>query len=247
MPLRERRLGGTPDFAENRPVAATPSEPHPVHALSGWRAFVLWPLGLIMRLWGMTLRFEASPKDQAALEKNDEPIAMILWHNRLFLAAEFFRIYRQGRPCFALVSASADGAWLASFFGLVGLQTVRGSSSQRGREAALALVEVLRAGHDVGITPDGPRGPMYVFKPGALIVSRRAKVPVLLLGFELESAWQLSSWDRFRLPQPFSRVRMRGTLVPLAEQLGQDNPVAGIEALLAALNPDAPQERPAVV
>ena len=228
-------------------MAATPSEPFPVHALSGWRAFVLWPLGLIMRLWGMTLRFEASPKDEVAMVKRDEPIAMILWHNRLFLAAEFFRIYRQGRPCFALVSASTDGAWLASFFGLVGIQTVRGSSSQRGREAALALVEVLRAGHDVGITPDGPRGPMYAFKPGALIVSRRAKVPVLLLGFELESAWQLGSWDRFRLPRPFSRVRMRGTLVPLAEQLGQDNPVAGIEAQLAALNRDAPQKRPPVV
>ncbi len=228
-------------------MAVSSSEPHPVHALSGWRAFVLWPLGLIMRLWGMTLRFEASPADRQALEWREQPVSMILWHNRLFLAAEFFRIFRQGRPCFALVSASTDGAWLAAFFGLVGIQTVRGSSSQRGREAALALVDVLKAGHDVGITPDGPRGPIYAFKPGALIVSRRAKVPLLLLGFELESAWELRSWDRFRLPRPFSRVRMRGTIVPLAAQGGQDNPVAGIEAQLAALNPDAPAEVPAIV
>ncbi|GAB1487883.1 hypothetical protein MASR2M8_03250 [Opitutaceae bacterium] len=240
-------LGDLGDFAENRPVAASSSEPHPVHALSGWRAFVLWPLGMIMRLWGMTLRFEVSPADRQVLEYRDQPVSMILWHNRLFLAAEFFRLFRRGRPCFALVSASTDGAWLASFFGLVGIQTVRGSSSQRGREAALALVDVLKAGHDVGITPDGPRGPMYAFKPGALIVSRRAKVPLLLLGFELESAWQLRSWDRFRLPRPFSRVRMRGAIVPLAAQGGQDKPVAGIEAQLAALNPDAPADVPVIV
>lgn len=243
----QRRLGGKARFVENPDVAALSSEPHPVHALSGWRAFVLWPLGLIMRLWGRTLRFEVSETDRIALEKCDEPVAMILWHNRLFLASEFFRIFRRDRPCFALVSASADGAWLAAFFGLVGIQSVRGSSSQRGREAALALIDVLRAGHDVGITPDGPRGPMYGFKPGGLIVSRRAKVPLVLLGFEIEEAWSLRSWDRFRLPRPFSRIRMRGDVVPLASQLGSDNPVAGIEARLSALNPDPEPEKFPVV
>lgn len=202
---------------------------------------------MVMRLWGMTLRFEVSPGDRKALEYREGPLSMILWHNRLFLAAEFFRLFRKGRPCFALVSASTDGAWLAAFFGLVGIQTVRGSSSQRGREAAVALVDVLKAGHDVGITPDGPRGPMYGFKPGALIVSRRAKVPLLLLGFEIEDAWQLRSWDRFRLPRPFSRVRMRGVIVPLAEQISHDTPVTAIEARLADLNPDARERNPAIV
>ena len=90
-----------------------------------------------------------------------------------------------------------------------GLRATRGSSSRLGREAATALVEVQREGNDIGITPDGPRGPCYDFKPGAVIVPRRTGAPLLLVGGEFDPAWRMRSWDRFYLPVPFSRVRMR--------------------------------------
>ena len=141
-----------------------------MHKIVGWRRAALWPFGVLLRLWGRTLRFDLTPQDLANYTKNDKPVAIILWHNRLFLAAEIVRRFRQGRPAYALVSASQDGAWLTAFFSLAGLGTVRGSSSRLGREAASALVDVLRDGYDVGITPDGPRGPCYDLKPGAVIV-----------------------------------------------------------------------------
>ncbi len=209
-----------------------------MHEISGWRRILLWPLGLVVRLWGMSLRFETSPEDLRIYSKKDEPVAMVLWHNRLFLAAEIVRRFRGGRPAYALVSASQDGAWLTAFFSLAGLRTVRGSSSRLGREAATALVDTLRAGHDIGITPDGPRGPCYDVKPGAVIVARRTRAPLLLIGGEFESAWRLRSWDRFYIPKPFSRVCMRSELL-LPEQLADRD--AGLDLLrqrLAALNPD---------
>lgn len=199
---------------------------------------LLWPFGLLLRLWGMSLRFETSPEERRIYAKKDEPVAMVLWHNRLFLAAEIVRRFRGGRPAYALVSASQDGAWLTAFFSLAGLRTIRGSSSRLGREAATALVDTLRAGHDIGITPDGPRGPCYDVKPGAVIVARRTRTPLLLIGGEFESAWRLRSWDRFYLPKPFSRVRMRSELI-LPDQLADRE--AGLELLrqrLAALNRD---------
>lgn len=221
--------------------------PPPIHAITGWRRALLWPLGLLMRTWGLTLRLEASARDRAALEKRDEPVAMVLWHNRLFLAAEFFRRFRRGKPAYALVSASSDGAWLTAFFSLVGLNTVRGSSSNYGREAVHALIDVLRSGNDIGITPDGPRGPCYEVKPGGLIVTRRAQAPLLLLGFELESFWELRSWDRFRIPKPFSRVRVRGELIPPTAQADRDAALAAVQQRLTALNPDPVAKPPAVV
>ncbi len=221
--------------------------PPPIHAITGWRRALLWPLGLLMRAWGLTLRLEASARDRVGLEKRDEPVAMVLWHNRLFLAAEFFRRFRRGKPAYALVSASNDGAWLTAFFSLVGLNTVRGSSSNYGREAVHALIEVLRSGNDIGITPDGPRGPCYEVKPGGLIVTRRAQAPLLLLGFELESCWELRSWDRFRIPKPFSRVRVRGELIPPAEQADRDAALAAVQQRLTALNPDPVAVPPVVV
>jgi lysophospholipid acyltransferase (LPLAT)-like uncharacterized protein len=209
-----------------------------VHEISGWRRLLLWPFGLVVRLWGQTLRFEASAADLAAYSKKDTPVAMVLWHNRLFLAAEIVRRYRGGRPAYALVSASQDGAWLTAFFSLAGLRTVRGSSSRLGREAATALVETMRAGHDIGVTPDGPRGPCYDLKPGALIVARRTRAPILVIGGEFSSAWRLRSWDRFYIPKPFSRVRMRCEVIMPDQLADRDAGAALLRARLLELNPD---------
>ena len=199
---------------------------------------VMWPFAAVMRAWGRSLRFDETPEDIASFSKCDQPVAIVLWHNRLFLAAEIVRRYRGGSVPYALVSASQDGAWLTAFFSLVGLRTVRGSSSRLGREAATALVEVLRAGSDVGITPDGPRGPCYEMKPGAIIVPRRTGTPLVLVGADFSAAWRLRSWDRFYLPRPFSRVRMRSEIIPAALLADRDAATALVEARLHALNPD---------
>ncbi|MCF7688433.1 MAG: lysophospholipid acyltransferase family protein [Cephaloticoccus sp.] len=210
-----------------------------MQGITGWRRVVLWPFGLLIRLWGMSLRFQETEEDLRNFRKCDEPVSMVLWHNRLFLAAEIFRRYRQSRPMYALVSPSQDGAWLTAFFSLIGLRAVRGSSSNLGREAASALVTALRTGNDLGITPDGPRGPRYIFKPGALIVARRTKTPLLLIGADFESAWRFNkAWDRFYLPKPFSRVRMRCELVTTAQLADRDQAAVQLQARLLTLNPD---------
>lgn len=220
-----------------KPANSVPAE-RTVNAVTGWRRALMWPLGLFVKLWGMSLRFETSPENRRNYEKKDAPVALVLWHNRLFLAAEIVRRFRQGRPAYALVSASQDGAWLAGFFSLIGLRTVRGSSSRLGREAATALVDLLRNGQDVGITPDGPRGPCYEVKPGSVIVTRRTRTPMLVIGADFTSAWRLRSWDGFYLPKPFSRVVMRCELLPAELLTDRDAAVALLQARLRAINPD---------
>lgn len=192
-----------------------PQDERDIQRVGGWRRVVFEIIGRILHLWGRSLHFEVTPEDKRALFYHDVPIALTLWHNRLFLGAEIFRRFRRHRPVHALISSSKDGAWLEAFFEIVGMRAVRGSSSRGGREAATALVDVLRQGNDIGITPDGPRGPCYEVKPGALIVARRAHTPMLLLGGIFESAWRLRSWDRFFLPKPFSRVRVIGEIIDL--------------------------------
>ena len=192
------------------PAADTPdAAPEPVFELAGWRRVAVRFLGLLAQAWGRSLRFEIAPEDLCNITKSDEPLSIILWHNRLFLAAEIVRRYRR-RPAYALVSASPDGAWLAAFFAAVGLRSVRGSSSHLGREAVAALVDKLRAGFDIGITPDGPRGPMYDFKGGAYIVTRRAGTPAMLLGGKFARGAAAKELGRL-LPAP--------ALFPGADQL----------------------------
>lgn len=209
-----------------------------VHEISGWRRVVLWPAAMLLKLWGMSLRFETAPEDLRNVTKRDVPVAFVVWHNRLFLTPEIFRRYRAGRPLVALISASGDGAWLTAFFSLVGMRAARGSSSRLGREAATALVDAQRAGYDIGITPDGPRGPCYAMKPGVVIVPRRTAAPLLLIGGDFSSAWQLGSWDRFYLPKPFSRVRLRCELITPDQLADRDAGIALLEARMRVINPD---------
>lgn len=209
-----------------------------MHEISGWRRAVLWPAAMLLKLWGMSLRFETAPADLRNVTKRDVPVAFVVWHNRLFLTPEIFRRYRAGRPLVALISASGDGAWLTAFFSLVGMRAARGSSSRLGREAATALVDAQRAGYDIGITPDGPRGPCYAMKPGVVIVPRRTAAPLLLIGGEFSSAWQLGSWDRFYLPKPFSRVRLRCELITPDQLADRDAGIALLEARMRVINPD---------
>jgi lysophospholipid acyltransferase (LPLAT)-like uncharacterized protein len=239
----------SPPATATSPVlsASSAARPRPpaVNKILGWRRALLEPLGLLLRVWGASLRFELSPEALAAVTKTDEPVAFVLWHNRLFITSEVFRRYRQRRTIYGLVSASKDGAWLAAFFSLVGMRTVRGSSSKLGREAVTALVDVMRAGNDIGITPDGPRGPLYDFKAGGLIVARRVHAPLLLLGAEFESSWQLRSWDRFYLPRPFSRVRLHCRWISAEDLSDRERAAEVLRAQLLAMNFDgaAPRSR----
>ena len=207
-----------------------------VHAFPGWRRAALWPLAQVLRVWARTLRIELSDRPDRRLPAIHGPVIFALWHNRLFIAAEMFRLHQRNRDVYGLVSGSRDGAWLDAFFSLVGIRSVRGSSSRGGREAAKALVEVLRAGHDIGVTPDGPRGPRYGLKAGVLVIARRAEVPLVLLGAAYEAAWVVRSWDRLYLPLPFSRVKVWYDVVR-PESL-DDATVEDLQARLMALSPD---------
>jgi lysophospholipid acyltransferase (LPLAT)-like uncharacterized protein len=208
-----------------------------VYELTGWRRLAGWLLGVVASLWGRSLRFELTAEDLRNITKNDEPLSIVAWHNRLFIAVEIVRRYRR-RPIYALVSASQDGAWLAAFLSAIGMHCVRGSSSHLGREAVAALVEKLRAGYDIGVTPDGPRGPMYDFKGGAYIVTRRAGAPAILLGGRFTKARRLKSWDGFYVPMPFSRVQILCRQVSAAELRAPNMTVAALRERLMAINPD---------
>lgn len=209
-----------------------------INEVRGAKWALLWLLAALLRLWGRTLRMEADPETLARLTKSDEPVAIVIWHNRLFISAEIFRRYRNKRRVFGLVSASKDGAWLAAFYRLIGLTPVRGSSSNFGREAGKALIEVMREGHDIGITPDGPRGPIYTVEPGVLVVTRRNNAPMVLVGAEFGPAKRLRSWDRFYIPWPFTRIRMRCTVLPAKNPDGTKLSADEVRAALLAINPD---------
>jgi lysophospholipid acyltransferase (LPLAT)-like uncharacterized protein len=230
-------------ICKTRAELNTPPEQH-VNLFPLWQRAAVWPLAALVRLWAMTIRITLKAEELQMLSRHGDPIIFVIWHNRLFMGAELMRRFRRGHRLFGLISASRDGAWLSAFFSACGLNAVRGSTSRYGREAAKELVETLRSGNDVGIAPDGPRGPVYEMKPGALIVARRARSTAMLVGVDYESSWRFPSWDGFHLPRPFSRMHLRFVIVEVDPRDDRDEAALRMGALLAKINPD---RRPAPV
>lgn len=124
-----------------------------------------------------------------------------VWHSRFWLPSVLFAY--EGSAL--LVSLSKDGDLIAAVATRLGYQTVRGSSSRGGSDALQALEARLRAGQNVAVTPDGPRGPREVAKVGAVLLSRRSGKPIVPVGACAHPARHFDSWDRFQMPHWFGR------------------------------------------
>jgi lysophospholipid acyltransferase (LPLAT)-like uncharacterized protein len=88
------------------------------------------------------------------------------------------------------------------------------------------MVRAAREGREIAVTPDGPRGPARVFKPGTLVAAQLTGLPIIPIGVGVSSAWRFNSWDRATVPRPLSRVRIHyGAPVDIPRRLDE----AGLE------------------
>lgn len=133
-----------------------------------------------------------------------EPTVFMIWHRDQIPLT----LLNKNRNIGVLVSQSKDGELIAGPISRLGYVPVRGSSTRGGTKALKALINHLKIS-SVAITPDGPKGPIYSIKDGLLttaFLSKRAIIPVAI---DVSREWTFNSWDKFRFPKPFSKLRMK--------------------------------------
>jgi lysophospholipid acyltransferase (LPLAT)-like uncharacterized protein len=162
----------------------------------------------LLRVWERTLRYEVEDRAGIVGKPVTENYIGALWHNRLLIFPLVLRRFFPERHGAALISASRDGDLLTDAIHRLGYGVIRGSSSRLGASAILQLTGMLASGRDIVITPDGPRGPAYELGPGIVFLAQKSGAPVLPMNLEYSRCWRLGSWDRFIIPQPFSKVRV---------------------------------------
>jgi lysophospholipid acyltransferase (LPLAT)-like uncharacterized protein len=157
-------------------------------------------LGLMVRAWVATLRL-----DTELLRLPRGPLVVAFAHGQQMLLLAARR--RLEVPGVVLVSRSRDGELQSGVMRALGFEVVRGSSS-RGASAGLrGLIGKVRRGRAALIAVDGPRGPAGVAKPGALFAARHGGAALVPVAARCSATWTLErTWDRFRIPLPFSRV-----------------------------------------
>lgn len=152
---------------------------------------------MLLRLLAFTFRGDRRfPKDMP-------PGFYLCLHGELMLFAMFGR----GRKPVGLVSTHRDGEVIASILVNLGWDLVRGSSTRGGARAALEIVRSCRD-RRVMVTPDGPRGPRAKVEPGLVQLAGLCRLPIRIVRYEVSWRKQMSSWDRFIVPLPFTRVRL---------------------------------------
>jgi lysophospholipid acyltransferase (LPLAT)-like uncharacterized protein len=160
----------------------------------------------LLRLIGPTLRFEILGAHNAVqIRDAGERGIGAFWHQCIFPAAWFWR----NRGIVVMNTVHFDGQWTRRVIERLGFGTVQGSSTRGGSEALTAMAKRLEQGDHVAFTIDGPHGPRYIAKRGAMILARRTGAPISV--FHIGLAWAYTfnkSWDLFQLPLPFSRAVM---------------------------------------
>lgn len=158
-----------------------------------------------IRLIGPTLRITESIEEGGPENIHFDPAIMVFWHRSVFPATYFYR----KRGIAVMSSESFDGEYTAHMIWRFGFTTVRGSSTRGAVRALLGMHKVIDEGQSVAFTIDGPRGPLYVAKPGPVLLARNTGAPIYCFYIAVEKAWILKTWDQFMIPKPFSRAMVR--------------------------------------
>jgi Kdo2-lipid IVA 3' secondary acyltransferase len=176
----------------------------------------------LMRGIAETLTYEVVDHACILRSKIRPPLIWTFWHNRMFLIPYLHQLWLPDVPGCILSSPSGDGQIIADVCAEFHLEAVRGSSSRKGMSALISLAEKVKNGYDVGITPDGPRGPCYRLNPGPLKLAQLTGALIMPVDVQYEKPWQFKTWDRFELPKPFSRVRIvLNTPMPIERRLDE--------------------------
>jgi lysophospholipid acyltransferase (LPLAT)-like uncharacterized protein len=157
---------------------------------------------LLYGSWRMVYLNEKT-RDDAVIKSKRNSVVYACWHHSTLtsMLSVAFRKFA------VLVSKSFDGEVIAYINRKFGIYSARGSSSKGGKDGLSELVSLVGEGYEIGFTVDGPRGPRHKVKAGVVALASKTGIPILPTASCGERFWVFyKSWDRFRLPKPFSKV-----------------------------------------
>ncbi len=174
-----------------------------------------------------------------AARGNGGNVIYAFWHGRM-LALCFSHRRRQVH---IMVSEHRDGEMIARTVERLGFVPVRGSTTRGGLRALFQMADRAVSGYDVAITPDGPKGPRFQVQQGVITLAQRTGMPIVPVADSASFRKTLSSWDRYIIPLPLSRVViMHGEPIFVPRQLSaeqMDEKRTQLEGALQALTRQA--------
>ena len=133
----------------------------------------------------------------------DESVIFACWHGELLMLPYLYKHYRQKPHAKVLISSHFDGELISRTIKYFGLGTLAGSTNRNAARVLIQAIKTIKEGYDIGITPDGPKGPRHEVADGIIVMAQKAGAKIVLVEIKPTKFWQLHSWDKFIIPKPF--------------------------------------------
>lgn len=191
-----------------------------------------WILYFLIIIIGKTVKFEFETwkdceveayKDFETAYQNKPPLIAAFWHNRIFLFSYLISNLWRELDFVAMVSQSFDGEYITRAAQRLGYGIVRGSSTRGGRDASREMLDLLKQDLMMALTVDGPKGPKYKAKKGAVKLAQISGVPIIPTLIECKNYLQLNSWDNLQIPYPFTQAKVFvGTPIFVSKKINEN-------------------------
>ena len=147
-----------------------------------------------------TTKYKVFQSEEAVKQKQ---AIIIFWHRKIIptmLSTDF--VEKKS----SLVSSSKDGDILEEVLTRFDNLVIRGSSNKDNVKSLKQILKLIKTGFSIGIAIDGPRGPIYEPKSGALYIAMKTGLPMIPIGgYTNKKRIFKKAWDKFELPKFFSK------------------------------------------
>lgn len=170
------------------------------------RLFALYTLPFVASLLIRFLYITNKKVFHIPEECENEPTIYACWHGELLMFSHAYLHLKKNPHAKVFISSHFDGMLIAKTIQKFGLQIMHGSSNRNAAKVLIQGIKAIKEGYDIGITPDGPKGPRHSVADGIMVMAKKTKAKVVLVSIKSTSYWQFHSWDKFVIPKPFGTI-----------------------------------------
>ncbi len=142
-------------------------------------------------------------KNYKSALKNNKSVIISVWHGNLLIP--FMHLAKNNY--YGLAGMNRDAEIISKIGLKLGWKLLRGSSSKKGPEIFTEIVKILNNPPSlVALTPDGPKGPEKIPKPGVIRAAQKTGAVIIPVASCSTKNWQFINWHTFFLEKPFGKI-----------------------------------------
>lgn len=170
------------------------------------RALALWAIPPVGALLIRFIYVTCKKRFHIPRQVSEDPVIFAFWHGDLLMQPYMYYQFRQTPKANVVISDHFDGMIIARIMRYFKLGTLHGSSNRSAAKVLIQAIRTLKEGYDIGMTPDGPKGPRHEVANGVVVMAQKSGAKVVVFSCVPSHYWQLGSWDRFTIPKPFGML-----------------------------------------